>query len=180
MAVVDLSDLDLAAWAFGALDPGDAAWLSARAGPADRLRAAGLAACAGVLAPCGVPALHAEGIAAPLLSGDGVLRPGDRIALPLAWDGPLHESRVTVFRTIGGVAERIFPDDAAWPALGAFPHRHGHPVVDIVLDLPAGKQRFDVVMVHCTIADAPAWDRLRAAYASGALPGVTVEVTVAA
>lgn len=185
MAVVDLSDRELAAWAFGTLEPGDAAWLAAHAGPADRLRAAGLAAWAGVATRTGVPPLRAEGHAAPLLSGPTRLRPGDRITLPLAWDGPLHEARVAVFRTIAGIAERIFPSDDSWATLADFPQRDGHPVADIVLDLPAGEQRFDVVLVHRSLAESPwpereVWDRLRSAYAAGCLPGVTVSVEVEA
>lgn len=185
MAVVNLPDRELAAWAFGVLDPGDAAWLAARAGPVERLRAAGMAACAGVAAPCGVPPLRAEGLAAPLLSAEAVLRAGDRIALPLAWAGALHETRVAIFRTAGAVVERIFPRDESWPTLAAFPHRYGRPVADIVLAPPAGRQRFDLVLVHETLAAAPwsehgLWERLRAAYAAGALPGVTVEVAVEA
>lgn len=183
MGVVKLSEADLVAQLVGALDPGDAAWVLARAGAEDHLRASGLAAWAGVPGAA-APRLRATAGAGDDLRAAEDLAVGDRLTVALPWEGPLDAARCAVFRDAGGVEARLWPAPGPWPALSRFRQRDGVPVADLVLGPPAGVQRFTFVLVHAALAedawpDADArWARLLAAYRAGTLVGCEVELTL--
>lgn len=179
---VDIQDRELLAELLGALEPGDAAWVGDNRTVAQRLRAAGLAACAGLAVPRALPGLAADVCAPDTLDGAPTGRVGDRLVLPLTWAGSLEQARIVVWRECEGTHERIFPRGSAWPTLAAFRQRDAQPVIDLVLAGPAGLQRYDIVLIDLVgprwADDDPSWERLYAAGRAGGLPGCRVEIRV--
>lgn len=209
---MNISEAALLADLLGVLEPGDQAWLTAHATAEHHLRAAGLAACAGLTWKRTLPALQAVPRAADTLAGDTVAAStpgseplpaeppatpapktyaywplGDRLVIPLTWAGArdlLERARIVVFREAQGRRGRIFPMGTTWPRLTAFRWQDDRPVADIVLTGPRGRQRFDVVLLHESVADQPwedddpRWERLYAAGLAGLLPACTVEIDV--
>ena len=181
---MSIPDRDLIAQLLGVLEPGDAAWLETRTGLDERLRAASLAAAAGIPGASPLPPLRASPGAAALLDAAPPMRPGERLVVPLAWEAPLDRARCVVWREVGGHLERIFPSGPSWAPLSRFRQQDGEPVADIVLAGPPGRQRFEVVLLHEDLAeepweeDDPRWGRVREFWLAGLLAGCTVEVTV--
>lgn len=181
-----VSDRTLVAAALGVLDPGDEAALREGLGPAEHLRQSGLAALAEIPLPNALEAPTVARASGGVLGATSErLRRGDRLSFVLRWPDLPQGARCAVFAREGGAPRLLYPRAAAWTPLQRFRQQDGFPLLQLVVDSPAGHQQIDVVLVAAELCDAPwpadsaAWERLHRGYLEGSGYGVTVEIDVA-
>ena len=180
-----VSDRTLMAAALGLLEPGDDLVLGEALGTGEHLRQSGLAALAGVALPNALAGPSAARTSAGVLgAGSGPLRVGERASFLLAWPELPEGARCAVFRRAGGQTRRLYPGPSTWTPLSRFRQRDGHPLLELVIEPPAGPQKLDVILVSGELTDRPwpdgddAWGLLHAAWLAGRGYGVTLEVEV--
>ena len=180
-------DALLMAHLLGALDPGDALALEERLqeDPRGRFRRSGLGFLAGARSAPGGSAVDLAVDAAPLLSGDGPQRPGDRASLKLKPPVPPGEIRPVLWRETPGGRERLFPTAGGrWVALDRLRREGDACILDLVLAGPPGLHRYTLVLLPEDLFPAPwpeadpRWEGLWEAFSRGELPGAQVEIEV--
>lgn len=180
-----VSDRTLMAAALGLLDPGDDLLLGDALGTGEHLRQSGLAALAGVALPNARSGPTAARSSAGLLGArGGPLRVGDRASFLLEWPDLPEGARCAVFRRAAGQTRRLYPGPSTWTPLSRFRKRDGHPLLELIIEPPAGQQQLDVVLVAGELTATPwpegdaAWGLLHQAWLEGRGYGVTIEVEV--
>lgn len=180
-----LTDRTLMAAALGLLDPGDAEALDETLGAPEALRQSGLAALADVPLAHTLPGPRATRGGAGVLAGsERRIRPGQRVSFALDWPDLPANARCAVFRRVGPLVERIYPSGPIWTPLSSFRQREGRPLLELVVEPPAGLQRIDAVLVAGELAaeawpdDSPWWGRIHEAWLAGRGYGVTLELEV--
>lgn len=189
------TDRTLLARALGLLDPGDVGVVDQGLGADERLRLSGLAALAGAPVAVTDGALSAERTTGGLLDAAGAwsrdaladarqARVGERVSFQLRWPALPPDARCAIFRRVDGEVQRLYPRSSAWSPLSRFRRAGGNPLLELVVEPPAGLQLLDVVLVSGSLADtpwpdgSPAWERLHHSYLEGKGYGVTLELEV--
>lgn len=180
-----VSDRTLMAAALGLLEPGDDLVLGDALGAGEHLRQSGLAVLAGVALPNALSGPTAARTSAGLLgAANGPLRVGERASFLLDWPDLPEGARCAVFRRAAGATRRLYPGPTTWTPLSRFRRRDGSPLLELVLEPPAGQQKLDVILVAGELTDAPwpdgdpAWGLLHQAWLEGRGYGVTIDVDV--
>lgn len=182
---MSISDRVLMGAALGVLEPGDALALAGEMGASEHLRQSGLAALAEVPLAASLVPPALERVSGGVLDAPGrVHRIGSRVSFALRWPDLPPDARCAVFRRASDGLRRLYPGPERWTPLSGFRQREGHPLLELALEPPAGRQQIDVVLVSGALTDRPwsegsaAWTSLHSAFLRGHGYGVTVELHI--